>query len=997
VTVEWHASGQAVMRATYVHGSPYIYFDVLSGDAVINTLRADGGEKGVFHQADGQLGVWTSVAGNYNAFLVVADSATSFTNVDSNRITLTGGNGQFTLALLPASADQPPQAEMIADFARLAVGTIDSVEIGYEVSATDQQVTVTHRFIDANGEPVNTYMGMHPLHWKHAASVSADYQVRSARGVVKWVEGSQFSYQLPFVGVLPSMPSQVADLDSTELNRLIAEYVDAGEAAWNPLTDTYWSGKAYGKAAELAAIAQQNGNMDAANRVITWLKSELADWFTAFSAQGEKDHIQYFVYDKTWHTLLGVEESFGSHQMLNDHHFHYGYFVRAAAEICRHDRTWCSQEQYGPMIELLIRDYAAGRDDPLFPYLRHFDPANGFSWASGMANFARGNNNESTSEAANAYGAMVLYGLVTEQSDITERGIYLQASTAASFWQYWNNIDEYQGGSADDNNFPAGYDRITTSIIWGDGAVFSTWFSPLYAHILGIQGLPTNPLTAHIAQYPAYLHDYINVGLSESNNGRPSGLGEDQWRDIWWNIMAMSDADAAIQDYQSMPSYTPEFGESKAHTYHWLHTWKALGHLYSGNGDITADSPAAMVFDKNGEKTYASYNFSTQPQQVAFSDGTRLTVQPNSFGVITTSELALNDSIPPSAPSDVQTRHVRQTQLTVSWTAATDNYRVAGYLVTVRQGDETLSTLTTTQTFLRLQNLTPGQGYQISVAAFDVANNQSPAESVDVVTADANADLPPLLEGSMSLSAIQRQSVNVSWMAAIDEQTDVQYRLRVESEGALVAEVLTSMTEAPLEQLMAATDYQLSLVAIDSAQQVSEPLTAAFTTLGETAVLSLFNGSLASGYTLGNYPGNNESANDRIEVNNQAIEAEFVGGGNVYLIAPQVTDLSDFRDGTLEFDIWVERYGSNTDILVKMDSGWPAVSDLDLSAYGGLPAVGEWQSVSIPVADFINSNNRLSPADKMDISNIINPIVFENQQGAGDMYIRVRNIRFSGG
>ena len=34
-----------------------------------------------------------------------------------------------------------------------------------------------------------------------------------------------------------------------------------------------------------------------------------------------------------------------------------------------------------------------------------------------------------------------------------------------------------------------GYPNVTTSIIWSSGADFSTWFSPAYAHILGIQGL----------------------------------------------------------------------------------------------------------------------------------------------------------------------------------------------------------------------------------------------------------------------------------------------------------------------------------------------------------------------------------------------------------------------------------------------------------------------------------------------------------------------------
>ncbi len=75
--------------------------------------------------------------------------------------------------------------------------------------------------------------------------------------------------------------------------------------------------------------------MDAeATQMLEWLKAELADWFTA-ETDGSLDVVRYFVYDDEWNTLLGLEESFASHQQLNDHHFHYGYFVRAAAEICR--------------------------------------------------------------------------------------------------------------------------------------------------------------------------------------------------------------------------------------------------------------------------------------------------------------------------------------------------------------------------------------------------------------------------------------------------------------------------------------------------------------------------------------------------------------------------------------------------------------------------------------------------------------------------------------
>ena len=47
-------------------------------------------------------------------------------------------------------------------------------------------------------------------------------------------------------------------------------------------------------------------------------------------------------------------------------------------------------------------------------------------------NFIRGNNNESTSEAATAYGAIILYGMATGNDALTEKGMYLHASTGAA-------------------------------------------------------------------------------------------------------------------------------------------------------------------------------------------------------------------------------------------------------------------------------------------------------------------------------------------------------------------------------------------------------------------------------------------------------------------------------------------------------------------------------------------------------------------------------------
>ena len=83
----------------------------------------------------------------------------------------------------------------------------------------------------------------------------------------------------------------------------------------------------------------------------------------------------------------------------------------------------------------------------------------------------------------------------------------------------------------------------------------------------GIQGLPSNALMLYVGQFSDYLHDYVALGLSESSNSKPSGLPDDQWRDLWWNLWAMTDPEAAIADYNSVTNYVPEAGETKAHTY----------------------------------------------------------------------------------------------------------------------------------------------------------------------------------------------------------------------------------------------------------------------------------------------------------------------------------------------------------------------------------------------------------------------------------------------
>ena len=69
-----------------------------------------------------------------------------------------------------------------------------------------------------------------------------------------------FTYKIPSVGILPTLPAVSDSYDIDTLKQFVQDFVAPGERSWiydgdNKTIDTYWTGKAYGKVAEVAAIA----------------------------------------------------------------------------------------------------------------------------------------------------------------------------------------------------------------------------------------------------------------------------------------------------------------------------------------------------------------------------------------------------------------------------------------------------------------------------------------------------------------------------------------------------------------------------------------------------------------------------------------------------------------------------------------------------------------------------------------------------------------------
>ena len=91
----------------------------------------------------------------------------------------------------------------------------------------------------------------------------------------------------------------------------------------------------------------------------------------------------------------------------------------------------------------------------------------------------------------------------------------------------------------------------------------------------------------------------------------------------------------------------------------------------------------------------------------------------NLSAYVSTAGPAHTDSTAPSIPSDVTAAAANATEVTLTWTAATDNVGVAGYHVW--RGDTVIAT--TTSTDFTISGLSPNTADSYTVSAFDAAGN----------------------------------------------------------------------------------------------------------------------------------------------------------------------------------------------------------------------------------------------------------------------------------
>ncbi|MBT5268086.1 MAG: hypothetical protein HOL70_01400, partial [Candidatus Marinimicrobia bacterium] len=491
VTAQW-LDGDISMEATLGHGLPYAFYRIQGGNAVIIVEQVPT----IWYQQDEVLGITIS-GKHYGVFAPTGSSWSGSTTLESSL----NGQDYLSVALLPDT--ELETLELFRSHAYAFV-TDSQVEWSYTEGNAQLQTTYTYETTLMDDHITNseeTLTALYRHQWLNTSNPMTGHIYHSPRGEMRLFEGNTFNTELKFSGILPALP------DLGDYNRTILlghlQTAASNELGVGP---TYENGKDMASFSNLIYIADQLGADTERDYFLAQLKFRLEAWFTA---GGEQE----YAYLNGWDVLTGYPSGYGADNQVNDHHFHAAYAIMSAAAVARYDSVWASQDHWGGMVNLLIRDANSwDRNDDMFPFLRSYDAYAGHSWAAGHGDFAEGNNQESSSESMNFAAAAFLWGEATGQNDIRDLGIFLHTNETAAVEQYWFDVDNI--------NFPQAYPHVAIGMVWGGKGVHSTWFGADPEFIHGINILPITSASLYLGRHPEYvLANYQEI--VDERNGQP--------------------------------------------------------------------------------------------------------------------------------------------------------------------------------------------------------------------------------------------------------------------------------------------------------------------------------------------------------------------------------------------------------------------------------------------------------------------------------------------
>jgi chitodextrinase len=232
--------------------------------------------------------------------------------------------------------------------------------------------------------------------------------------------------------------------------------------------------------------------------------------------------------------------------------------------------------------------------------------------------------------------------------------------------------------------------------------------------------------------------------------------------------------------------------------------------VYRG-GTLIATVGAVTSFQNTGLAASTTYSYTVR----AFDAAGNLS-SPSSSASATTQAPA-GDTTAPSTPTGLTATAVSSSQISLSWTAATDNVGVTGY--NVFRGGVQIANLGAVTTF-QDNGLTASTTYSYTVRALDAAGNTSAQSSSASATTQAPAPdtTAPSIPTGLTANAVSSSQINLTWTASTDNVAVTGYRVR--RDGVLLV-TLGNVTTYQDTGLTAGTSYTYTVRALDAAGNVS--------------------------------------------------------------------------------------------------------------------------------------------------------------------------------
>ncbi|KAL5739522.1 hypothetical protein ACOSQ2_028702 [Xanthoceras sorbifolium] len=540
------------LRFFLLRGSPFLTGSVTGNTPItISTIHAI-----LSFDTNNSNTKYTVKLNNGQTWLLYSSSPINFTQNGLSAINSGGFSGIIRIAVLP---DSDPRYESI----------LDRFSACYPVSGDavfNKPFCLEYNFQKKGWGDL--LMLAHPLHIKLLSSddcditVLEDFKYKSIDGDLVGVVGHCWVLKPPTVSITWHSIRGIKEESYDEIVSALIKDVEVLDSSAITTQSSYFYGKLIARAARLALIAEEVSFLDVIPTIRKFLKDTIEPWLDGtFNGNG-------FLYDGKWGGIVtkqgsvdsGADFGFG---LYNDHHYHLGYFLYGIAVLVKIDPTW--GRKYRPQAYSLMADFMTlgRRKNSNYPRLRCFDLYKLHSWAGGLTEFADGRNQESTSEAVNAYYSAALMGLAYGDTHLVATGSMLAAleiQAAQTWWQIREEDTLYENDFTRENRL--------MGVLWANKRDSALWFAPPEWREcrLGIQLLPILPISEVLFSDIGFVRQLVNWTLPALTR---EGVGEG-WKGFVYALEGIYDKENALEKIRNLNGY--DDGNSLTNLLWWIHS-----------------------------------------------------------------------------------------------------------------------------------------------------------------------------------------------------------------------------------------------------------------------------------------------------------------------------------------------------------------------------------------------------------------------------------------